>query len=63
MVSQKILIVDDDANISEVLEFNLRNEGFVVTSVSSAEAALEQEVMDFDLILLDVMMEIGRAHV
>lgn len=56
MVSQKILIVDDDVNISEVLEFNLRNEGFEVTSVSSAEAALEQIVTDFDLILLDVMM-------
>lgn len=56
MVSQKILIVDDDANISEVLEFNLRSEGFEVTSVYSAEEALEQSVTDFDLILLDVMM-------
>lgn len=56
MVSKKILIVDDDANISEVLEFNLRNEGFEIVSVYSAEEALEQNIQDFDLILLDVMM-------
>ena len=55
-MSQRILIVDDDVNISEVLEFNLRNEGFEVVSVYSAEEALEKELTDFHLILLDVMM-------
>lgn len=55
-MSQKILIVDDDVNISEVLEFNLRNEGFDVESVSSAEDALDKNLIDFQLILLDVMM-------
>ena len=53
---QKILIVDDDVNISEVLEFNLRNEGFDVESVYSAEDALDKTLSDFQLILLDVMM-------
>lgn len=55
-MSKKILIVDDDVNISEVLEFNLRNEGFDVESVSSAEDALDKNLSDFQLILLDVMM-------
>lgn len=56
MISQKILIVDDDKNIAEVLEFNLRNEGFEVESVYSAEEALQKNISDFQLILLDVMM-------
>lgn len=56
MEPQKILIVDDDINISEVLEFNLKNEGFEVESVYSAEEALKKNISDFHLILLDVMM-------
>lgn len=56
MAQQKILIVDDDKNIAEVLEFNLKNEGFEVTSVFSAEEALQKNISDFHLILLDVMM-------
>lgn len=56
MTPQKILIVDDDKNIAEVLEFNLRNEGFEVESVYSAEEALKKNYSDFHLILLDVMM-------
>ena len=52
----KILLVDDDRNISEILEFNLKNEGFEVVSVASAEEALTTPVSDFKLILLDVMM-------
>lgn len=56
MAQQKILIVDDDKNIAEVLEFNLKNEGFEVTSVFSAEEALQKNISEFHLILLDVMM-------
>lgn len=56
MGPQKILVVDDDINISEVLEFNLKNEGFEVESVSSAEEAIKKDISDFHLILLDVMM-------
>ncbi|MBX2931244.1 MAG: response regulator transcription factor [Chitinophagaceae bacterium] len=54
---QKILLVDDDKNISEILEFNLKNEGFEVEAVYSAEEALKKTITDFQLILLDVMME------
>ncbi|HNR84974.1 MAG TPA: response regulator transcription factor [Taishania sp.] len=56
MKGQKILLVDDDQNISEILEFNLKSEGFDVTSVYSAEEALQQPIASFNLLLLDVMM-------
>lgn len=55
-MSPKLLLVDDDKNISEILEFNLKSEGFDVISVYSAEEALKQSINDFQLILLDVMM-------
>ena len=53
---QKILIVDDDRNICEILEFNLRNEGFDVDIALSAEEALKKLSGEFTVILLDVMM-------
>ncbi|MCO5240705.1 MAG: response regulator transcription factor [Chitinophagaceae bacterium] len=56
MKPQKILLVDDDKNISEILEFNLKNEGFDVEVVYAAEDALKKPVKDFQLILLDIMM-------
>ncbi|MDR1113447.1 MAG: response regulator transcription factor [Bacteroidales bacterium] len=53
----KILIVDDEVLIREVLEFNLANEGFQITCAASAEEALKKLSSDHALILLDVMME------
>jgi DNA-binding response OmpR family regulator len=53
---EKILIVDDDRNICEILEFNLKNEGFEVICVYSAEEALKKLSGEFAVILLDVMM-------
>ena len=53
---EKILIVDDDRNICEILEFNLRNEGFDVGCAYSAEEALKKLSDEFAVILLDVMM-------
>ena len=55
-MSNKILIVDDDRNICEILEFNLRNEGFDVDIALSAEEALKKLSDEFSVILLDVMM-------
>lgn len=52
----RLLLVDDDADITEILEFNLKSEGYEVTVVHSAEEALSQALTDFDVILLDVMM-------
>ncbi|MFA5647967.1 MAG: response regulator transcription factor [Bacteroidales bacterium] len=52
----KILIVDDERDICEILEFNLANEGYEVECVYSAEEALDKLTADHSLILLDVMM-------
>lgn len=52
----KILIVDDEADICEILKYNLETEGFVVDAATSAEEALELPLQDYSLILLDVMM-------
>jgi DNA-binding response OmpR family regulator len=55
-MSDKILIVDDDPNICEILEFNLSNEGYHVTIAHSAEEAFKKLSSRHSLILLDVMM-------
>ncbi len=52
----KILIVDDERDLCEILEFNLSSEGFETATAHSAEQALKLPLDDFDLILLDVMM-------
>jgi DNA-binding response OmpR family regulator len=55
-VIPKILVVDDEPVICEVLEFNLASEGYEITCVHSAEEALDRLSPDYSLILLDVMM-------
>lgn len=57
MDKKKIMVVDDEPDIREILEFNLENAGYEVIPASSAESALEKCGQDIDLILLDVMME------
>lgn len=52
----KILVVDDEEDICEILQYNLEAEGYEVHSAHSAEEALALSLSDFDLILLDVMM-------
>lgn len=52
----KILVVDDEQNLCEILAYNLRNDGYEVTEANSAEEALELPLAAFDLMLLDVMM-------
>ena len=54
--SKRILVVDDEAVIGEILEFNLANEGYGVDCAHSAEEALKQLSPDHSLILLDIMM-------
>ena len=55
-MDRKILIVDDEADIRDILQFNLENAGFDVECASSAEDALEILSDRHCLILLDVMM-------
>jgi two-component system, OmpR family, alkaline phosphatase synthesis response regulator PhoP len=53
----KILIVDDDPDILEMLEYNLEKEGYEVKAVSDGIKALEEApIFKPDLILLDIMM-------
>ena len=56
-MSYKILIVDDEPDICEILAFNLKNEGLEITVAHSAEEGLEVLDSSYQLILLDVMME------
>ncbi|MBG0859373.1 MAG: response regulator transcription factor [Bacteroidales bacterium] len=56
MKGKKILIVDDEEDLCEILQYNLGNEGYCTEVAHSAEEALERRPRDFDLILLDVMM-------
>ena len=55
-MEKKILVVDDEAGIREIIQFNLENAGFEVDCASSAEEALEKLGQEHCLILLDVMM-------
>lgn len=54
---QRILVVDDEEDLCEILRFNLEAEGFAVDTAHSAEEALGMHATHFDLILLDVMMD------
>ena len=55
-MGKRILVVDDESDIREILSFNLENEGYEVEAVASAEEALRVLTPDHALILLDVMM-------
>jgi two-component system alkaline phosphatase synthesis response regulator PhoP len=55
-MKNKILIVDDEKDLCEILQFNLESEGFEIDIANSGEDALKKPLEDFDLILLDVMM-------
>ena len=52
----RILVVDDEEDLCEILKFNLETEGYMVVTANSAEEALTLDVGSFDLLLLDVMM-------
>ena len=53
----KILVVDDEQDICEILQYNLETEGYEVVTANSAEEALELPLLEYGLILLDVMMD------
>lgn len=52
----RILVVDDEADLREILQFNLENEGYDVDAAASAEEALAMLTSEHAIILLDVMM-------
>lgn len=55
--SNKILVVDDEQDILEILHFNLSKAGYEVTTATSAEAALTLLDDSYSLLLLDIMMD------
>jgi two component transcriptional regulator, winged helix family len=58
MIDKKILIIEDDDSIGELIEFNVRKNGYKSERVDSGEKALEllEKGGEFDLILLDLML-------
>lgn len=54
--TKRILVVDDEETLCDVMAFNLEAEGYVVEKAYSAEEALAYDLSEFDLILLDIMM-------
>lgn len=52
----RILVVDDEQDLCEILQYNLETEGYEVQTANSAEEALRLPLDTYDLILLDVMM-------
>ena len=56
MNEYRILVVDDEEDLCEILKFNLENEGYEVDTANSAEDALKMDISTYDLLLLDVMM-------
>ena len=56
MAVDKILVVDDEETLCEVLKINLENEGYDVDIAFSAEQALGYNLTEYSLILLDIMM-------
>lgn len=56
MATTRILVVDDEEDLCEILKFNLEIEGFDVDTAFSAEEALKKDLSVYNLLLLDVMM-------
>ena len=54
--NKRILVVDDEQDLCEILSFNLETEGYHVDTANSAEEALEMDVPSYHLLLLDVMV-------
>lgn len=54
--NKKILIVDDEEDLCEILQYNLSNAGYITEVAHSAEEALKKPLYEYDLLLLDVMM-------
>ena len=56
MEKKRILVVDDEQDLCDILLYNLSSEGYDAEAAYSAEEALQQDLTAFDLLMLDVMM-------
>lgn len=57
MRNYRILVVDDEESLCEILKFNLEKEGYGVDVAYSAEEALTMNLSSYNLAILDVMMD------
>ena len=56
-MKQKILVVDDEPDAVELVEFNVKSAGFeVATAADGAEALNKARLTQLDLIVLDLML-------
>lgn len=53
----KILVIDDEEALCEILKFNLEKEGYEVDCAYSAEEALTMDLSSYSLMIVDIMME------
>lgn len=53
---KQVLVVDDEEDLCEILQYNLSNEGYKTDTAHSAEDALKKPLEQYDLLILDVMM-------
>ncbi len=56
MDKYRILVVDDEESICEILQLNIQAEGYHVDVAYSAEEALKMDVASYSLLILDIMM-------
>lgn len=53
----KILVIDDEESMCEILRFNLQKDGYEVDTAYSAEEALERDLTPYNLFIVDIMMD------
>ena len=56
METKKILVVDDEQDLCEILLYNLKSAGYQTEAAYSGEMAMEKDPSQYNLLLLDVMM-------
>ncbi|MCM1348706.1 MAG: response regulator transcription factor [Firmicutes bacterium] len=56
-MNAKILVIDDEESLCEILKFNLEKAGYDVDCAYSAEEALEMDLKPYQLMIVDIMME------
>lgn len=56
-MAPKLLVIDDEEALCEILKYNLEREGYIVDTAFSAEDALTMPLAEYDLIIADIMME------
>ena len=54
---QRILVIDDEESLCEILRYNLQKEGYAVDTCLSAEEALSRDLTPYHLFIVDIMMD------